>query len=90
MQNFDSHSAFELPKPGVLWLTVFSLMHRAQDDASDISDSATDLLGGPEQGSASGQNGNDINNPCKTFTDLPVKRTLTLAICFQCKLGYVI
>lgn len=34
--------------------SVFSLMHRAWDDDSDISDSATDLLGGLEQGSAAG------------------------------------
>lgn len=72
MRNFDPHSDFELPKP------VFSLIHRAWDNDSDISDSATDLLGGFEQGSASGQNGNDTNKPCKTFTDIPVKRTTTL------------
>lgn len=78
MQNFNPHSDFELPKTGVPCLTVFSLMHRVQVDDSDISDSATDLLGGLEQGSASGQNGNDTNNPCKTFTDLPVKRTIIL------------
>lgn len=54
MQNFNPHSDFELPKTGVPCLTVFSLMHRVQVDDSDISDSATDLLGGLEQGSASG------------------------------------
>lgn len=54
MPAFDPQSDFGFPKPGVPQLIVFSLMHRAKDDDSDISDSATDLMGELEQGPASG------------------------------------
>lgn len=53
MCNFDPCSDFKLPKPGTLWLMVFSEMHKALDSGSGISDSVTDLLDGLE-GSTSG------------------------------------
>lgn len=48
-----------------------------------IESSVTDLLGGLEQGFVSRQHSSDTDDPCKTSTDLPVKRTLTriLLIC---------
>lgn len=78
MQTFDPQFDFKIPKTAFPWLTVFSLMHRAQDGDSDIFNSATDIWGGLEQGSASRQNDDNKSNPCETFTDFPVKRTITL------------
>lgn len=44
MCNFGPRSDFKLLKLGILWLMVFSEMHKALKSDSGISDSLTDLL----------------------------------------------